>query len=130
MIYTLDHNNETNDFVRYTLIEKGYDIKTFGNISDFWDAIFKELPQLVLLNIDSNQKEELNTLKELRIGFKTNMIPIIVISEQGTEKDKAEAFNNGADDYIASPFSSMELMVRIQSLFRGQEEYDGQIEYF
>lgn len=130
MIYTLDHNNETNDFVRYTLIEKGYDIKTFGNVSDFWDAIFKELPQLVLLNIDSNQKEELNTLKELRIGFKTNMIPVIVISEQGTEKDKAEAFNNGADDYIASPFSSMELTVRIQSLFRGQEEYDGQIEYF
>ena len=44
--------------------------------------------------------------------------PVIILTEKSTLKDKVEGFTTGADDYLAKPFSHLELELRIQSLLR------------
>ena len=72
-------------------------------------------PDLVLLDLGLPDKDGMMFLTEIR---KTSHTPVIVLSARTNEKDKVEALNLGANDYVTKPFGSEELVARVRCTLR------------
>lgn len=72
-------------------------------------------PEVILLDLGLPDLDGMEVLQQIR-GFSS--VPIIVISARTQEKEKVEALDGGADDYITKPFGSSELVARIRSALR------------
>ena len=122
MIYLLEDDDSIRNFVLYTLKNTGMDAEGFEKPTEFWAAIDKRLPRLILLDIMLPEQDGLEILKRLRTHRETRRIPVIMLTAKGTEYDKVIGLDSGADDYVAKPFSMMELISRIKALIRRTED--------
>lgn len=123
MIYFLEDDPSIRKLVIYTLNSQGMEAEGFELPSQFWAAMERQLPSLVLLDLMLPEEDGLHILKRIRAGASTARLPVILITAKGTEYDKVVGLDGGADDYIAKPFGMMELMARIRAALRhgGQE---------
>ena len=76
-----------------------------------YSLITSRCPDVVILDLGLPDMDGMKILKEVRAW--SNM-PIIVVSARDHEKDKVEALDMGADDYITKPFGTSELLARIR----------------
>jgi DNA-binding response OmpR family regulator len=74
--------------------------------------VLQERPQVVLLDLMLPGMGGLDVCRELRARIDT---PIIMVTARGEEADRVMGLEGGADDYIAKPFSSRELLARIRA---------------
>lgn len=72
-------------------------------------------PELMLLDLGLPDMDGLEVLKSIRCWTR---MPIIVVSARGREREKVEALDQGADDYITKPFGTAELLARIRTALR------------
>lgn len=121
MIYLLEDDSTIQNFVLYTLQNTGYEAEGFERPSDFWRKIEERVPDLLLLDIMLPEEDGIEILKKLRVDNRTKKLPIILLTAKSTEYDKVIGLDSGADDYVAKPFSMMELMSRIKALLRRSE---------
>ena len=121
MIYLLEDDTSIQNFVLYTLKNTGFEAEGFERPSDFWKRMEEEIPDLLLLDIMLPEEDGMEILQKLRDNRKTKHLPIIMLTAKGTEYDKVLGLDSGADDYVAKPFSMMELMSRIKALLRRSE---------
>lgn len=121
MIYMLEDDTSIQNFVLYTLKNTGFEAEGFERPSDFWKRMEEQIPDLLLLDIMLPEEDGMEILKKLRENRKTKNLPIIMLTAKGTEYDKVLGLDTGADDYVAKPFSMMELMSRIKALLRRSE---------
>lgn len=77
---------------------------------------------LVLLDLMLPQLNGIDFLKKIREGSR---VPVLIVSAKDSEVDKALGLGFGADDYIAKPFSLIELTARVKSAIRRATEYSG-----
>lgn len=73
------------------------------------------LPDLIILDLGLPDKDGMCLLKKVR---EDSLTPIIVLSARSNEKDKVEALDSGANDYITKPFGSAELLARVRTALR------------
>ena len=118
MIYLLEDDSSIRNFVLYALKGTGFEAKGFEYPSDFRKAVEKNNPELVLLDRMLPEEDGMSILNWLRRNSKTSEIPVIMLTALGTEADKVEGLDSGADDYIAKPFGMKELISRIRALLR------------
>ena len=114
MIYVLEDDANIRKLVDYALTREVYSVEGFGTPADFWAAVGRQLPQLVLLD---------NYLPDgkgvtLRSRSDTRRLPVIMLTARSSEFDKVTGLDSGADDYIAKPFGMMELISRIRAVLR------------
>lgn len=76
------------------------------------------LPDLVLLDWMLPGESGLNLAKRWRADKRTEGIPIIMVTAKGDERDRVAGLDAGADDYIAKPFSTKELLARVRAVLR------------
>jgi two-component system KDP operon response regulator KdpE len=85
-------------------------------------------PALILLDLGLPDADGLDVIRTLRRNSQT---PIIVLSARGQEKDKIEALDLGADDFVSKPFGVGELLARIRAALRRaatiQDSADGTV---
>ncbi|MEE1054365.1 MAG: response regulator transcription factor [Acutalibacteraceae bacterium] len=118
MIYLLEDDESIRKFVTYALKQSGIEAAGFSLPSEFYSAMEKKLPDLVLLDIMLPEEDGLTVLKKLRLNPVTKNLPIIMLTAKSSEYDKVLGLDSGADDYIAKPFGTMELISRIKALLR------------
>lgn len=80
----------------------------------------KQLFDLILLDL---MLPKLNGMDFLRIVREKSHVPILILSAKGGEADKAIGLGFGADDYIAKPFSMIELSARVRAAIRRATHY-------
>ncbi len=102
----------------YTLEKAGYETKITKDGEEAIMMIEEHNPDLVLLDWMIPGKTGISVCSHLRKNPATKKIPIIMISARGEENDRIEGLDKGADDYITKPFSTKELLARIQAVFR------------
>lgn len=124
MIYMLEDDESIRKFVLYALKQTGFEAEGFGLPSLFRKAVEKNPPQLILLDIMLPEEDGLSVLKWLRENSVTEKTPVIMLTAKTTEYDKVSGLDSGADDYIAKPFGTMELISRIKALLRRTVCYD------
>ena len=129
MIYLLEDDNNIRELVVYTFNTIGMETEGFSTPSQFWTALEKQIPSIVLLDIMLPEEDGIQILKKLRAGAKTTDIPIILLTAKSSEYDKVIGLNSGADDYIPKPFGMMELISRVKALLRRTECSNDQSEF-
>ena len=125
MIYLVEDDESIRELLVYTLNGQGLVAEGFAYPSDFWHAMEKKIPDLVLL------EDGLEILQKLRKKKETKNIPIAMLTAKGSEYDVVKGLDGGADDYIPKPFRMMELVSRVKALLRrgGQEQPQDDEEY-
>lgn len=76
------------------------------------------VPDLVLLDWMLPGESGLSFAKRLRTDPRTQAVPIIMLTARGDESDRVAGLDAGADDYIAKPFSTKELLARVRAVLR------------
>jgi len=94
---------------------RGYDVSTATSGHAALDAVDRQPPHLVILDLGLPDLDGIEVTRRLREG---RAIPILVLSARGAERDKVAALDAGADDYVTKPFGSAELLARVRAALR------------
>ncbi len=127
MIYYVEDDTNVRELAIYALKQAGLEAKGFAEASSFRAALTTELPDLILLDIMMPGTDGMTLLRELRADRRTAQLPIMMLTAKGTEFDKVQGLDAGADDYLAKPFGMMELVSRCNALLR-RANFNDQVE--
>lgn len=117
-IYIVEDDPEIRELESYALKSSGYETVEFAEGSSFFNALHREKPDLVLLDVMLPGEDGLSILKHLRSQSDTMRLPVILVTARSTELDTVRGLDLGADDYIAKPFGIMELVSRVRARTR------------
>jgi len=118
VIYLVEDDDSIRKLVIYALESQGYVAQGFERPGEFWDAVKREKPQLVLLDIMLPEEDGISVLRHIRSRSDTAELPVIMLTAKNTEYDRVEGLDAGADDYISKPFGMMELIARVRAVLR------------
>jgi len=114
-ILIVDDEPQIRRVLRTTLISAGYAVLEARNGEEALEQIRTERVDLILLDVNMPGISGLEACREIR---QTSDIPIVMLTVRNTERDKVQALDAGADDYVVKPFGSEELMARIRATLR------------
>jgi len=114
-ILVVDDDPQIRRVMKATLVGHGYEVIEARTGEDALETIAREMPSLVLLDMNMPGIGGLETCRSIRGG---SDVPVIILSVRNTEKDKVAALDAGADDYVTKPFSIEELLARIRAALR------------
>ena len=115
LILIVDDEEGICNFLSALLITHGFQIIKAMNGKEAIELASSRCPDLILLDLGLPVIDGIDVLKTLRQWIST---PIIVVSARGNEREKVEALDCGADDYITKPFGPAELLARIRTELR------------
>ena len=121
LIYSVEDDDNIRDLVKYTVEEAGYTIECFSNGNDMLEALKKQTPNLVLLDIMLPDIEGTEILKIIRTDYAHLPIKVIMLTAKTSEINIVAGLNLGADDYMPKPFSVLELLARIKANLRKKD---------
>ncbi len=114
-ILVIDDEPQIRRVMRVTLSAAGYEVTDARTSGEGLQQVRSELPDLVLLDMNLPDMSGLEACRAIRDGSST---PIVILSVRNSERDKVDALNAGADDYVTKPFSMEELLARIRAVLR------------
>jgi two-component system KDP operon response regulator KdpE len=114
-ILIIDDESQIRRLLTITLQSNNYDVREAATGKDGVDAVSKNTPDLVLLDLGLPDESGHDVLKHLREWYSN---PVIIISVQSGEEDIVKALDNGADDYLVKPFRTGEILARIRTAIR------------
>ena len=109
-ILVVDDEPQIRRVIRLTLILEGFKVDDAKSGDEALDHLRFAKYDLVLLDIDMPGMNGFETCRAIRAVFD---MPIFMLTGRSAEKDKVEALDAGADDYITKPFSTPELLARV-----------------
>ena len=118
MIWCIEDDPGIREIEVYALNSTGLEARGFADGEDFWQALEKELPSLILLDVMLPGEDGVTILRRLRADERCREIPVIMATARGTEFDKVQSLDLGADDYITKPFGMMEMVSRVKAVLR------------
>jgi two-component system KDP operon response regulator KdpE len=114
-VLIVDDEPQIRRVLRTTLTSQGYTVVEARSGDEALEEIRHERPDLILLDVNMPGRSGLETCSEIRA---TSDIPIIMLTVRNSERDKVQALDAGADDYVVKPFGVEELMARIRAALR------------
>lgn len=115
LIYLADDELKIQELIRMFLKKEGYEVECFSNGVDLLDAFKKKPADMLLLDIMMPDLDGLQVCTTIR---NESNVPIIIISAKDGEADKIAGLLLGSDDYMTKPFSPVELVLRVKSIFK------------
>ena len=106
------------ELVSLNLRHAGYEVTIAATADQAKAAVDAELPDLVLLDWMLPGQSGLALAKQWRADARTRGLPVIMLTARAEEGDRVAGLDAGADDYLAKPFSTNELMARIRAVLR------------
>jgi two-component system phosphate regulon response regulator PhoB len=117
-ILIVDDEPDVADLVAYHLKAKGYQVETVNDPTASIGAARSFLPDLLILDIMMPDLNGMQICRIIRADPRLQQVPIIFLTAKAEESDRIAGFETGCDDYICKPFSTKELVLRVQSIFR------------
>ena len=118
MIWCVEDDPSIREIEVYALHSTGLEARGFADGAEFWEALEKEQPELVILDVMLPGEDGVAILKRLRADERYRDIPVIMATARSTEFDKVQSLDLGADDYITKPFGMMEMVSRVKAVLR------------
>lgn len=115
LILIAEDEEAISNFISAVLISNNYKLIKAGKGKDAVTMAASYCPDLILLDLGLPDIDGIEVIKEIRTWTAT---PIVVVSARGHEREKVEALDLGADDYITKPFGTSELLARIRTAIR------------
>ncbi len=114
-ILIVDNEPQIRRVMRTTLIANGFEVEDVRSGPEALDLLHAATYDLVLLDINMPGMTGFEACRSIRAVSNT---PIIMLTVRDAERDKVEALEAGADDFVTKPFSSPELVARIRAVLR------------
>lgn len=121
-ILIIEDEANIRNFVKTILTTNNYQVFTAENAAKGKFMFKSHCPDLILLDLGLPDMDGLELLKEIR---DESFVPVIVLSARFDERDKVNALDFGANDYVTKPFSTAELQARIRSAIRNSNQFIG-----
>ena len=106
------------EVLAYNLKAEGFHVITADNGEDALILVDENMPDLILLDWMMPHVSGIEVCRRLKIRPETRSIPIIMLSARSEEIDRVRGLEIGADDYVAKPYSIIELMARVRAQLR------------
>jgi Response regulators consisting of a CheY-like receiver domain and a winged-helix DNA-binding domain len=117
-IFIVEDDDSIRDMLLYALSSTEFEAFGFNDGEKFWEEVCQTTPTLILLDIMLPGEDGIAILKKLKRSSKYKGIPVIMLTAKGSEYDRISGLDMGADDYIAKPFSVLEVISRIRAVLR------------
>lgn len=117
-IMIIEDDPDICEILEYNLQQEGFDTEKFHNGQKALDAILKDPPDLILLDLMLPGRNGLEIARIIRKDEQTFNIPIIMITARSEEMDLLQGLEQGADDYITKPFRPKEVIARVKAMLR------------
>lgn len=114
-ILIVDDEPQIRRLLRTTLTSNGYQVADAKSGEDALLVFREYLPDLVIMDLSMPGIGGLQACRELRSD---SDVPILILTVRNAERDKVEALDAGADDYVCKPFGMNELLARIRAALR------------
>jgi DNA-binding response OmpR family regulator len=116
-IICVEDEAEMIDLIRLILTRRGFDVKGANGGKEGLEAIRKETPDLVLLDLMMPDMDGWEVYQQMKADEKTRDIPVIVVTAKAQSIDKVLGLHIAkVDDYIAKPFSPQELLNSVEKV--------------
>ena len=102
-------------FISTILNTNGYEAMQARSGQEALSMISSHCPDLIILDLGLPDMDGLDILRKLR---EWSSLPVVVVSARSYEKDKVQALDLGADDYLTKPFGTDELLARVRTAIR------------
>lgn len=119
-VLVVEDDKRISNFFRTVLEANHYDVIMAQTGAEAYSMVTSQCPDVVLLDLGLPDMDGMKILKSVR---EWSNMPVIVVSARTHERDKVEALDLGADDYITKPFSGGELLARIRTALRHAQAY-------
>jgi twitching motility two-component system response regulator PilH len=96
----------------------GHDVVSLSDGETLEDRMQAERPDVLLLDIVMPRRNGYEILRALRKDARTRTTPVVLVSSKTQESDRAWGRKQGADDYLAKPFTSDQLLTMVSRLVR------------
>jgi two-component system KDP operon response regulator KdpE len=117
-ILVVDDDPQIRRVMRLTLTAQGYEVSAAKSGEEALERLRCEKYDLVLLDMNMSGMGGIKICRTLRGGRHGFELAIIMLTVRDTEKDKVDALDAGADDFVTKPFSMPELLARIRAALR------------
>ena len=124
VVLVIDDEPQIRRLLRVTLEANGYKIFDAATGNDGIVQAAQCRPDIILLDLGLPDLEGVEVLKRLR---EWSRVPVIILSVRDREDDKVAALDAGADDFVAKPFSSGELLARLRTTLRRSQPQSAEI---
>lgn len=114
-VLVVEDDKSIRNFFRTVLEANNYDVIMANTGAEAYSMITSQCPDVVILDLGLPDMDGMKILKSVR---EWSGMPIIVVSARTHERDKVEALDMGADDYITKPFGTSELLARLRTAIR------------
>jgi DNA-binding response OmpR family regulator len=115
LIYIADDEVNICNIIKSFLIKENFEVETYNNGQSILEAFISKPADMLVIDIMMPGMDGYSLCSQIR---QISSVPIIIVSAKDTETDKIAGLTLGSDDYLTKPFSPMELIARIRSIFR------------
>ncbi|SFD20398.1 response regulator transcription factor [Clostridium uliginosum] len=115
LIYIADDEINICNIIKSFLVKEGFDVEIFTDGRSILEAFNEKQADMLILDIVMPEIDGYTLCSLIRLK---SCVPIIIVSAKDTEIDKISGLKLGGDDYLTKPFSPLELIARINSIFR------------
>ncbi|WP_395294847.1 response regulator transcription factor [Kitasatospora hibisci] len=115
-LLVVDDEPALRDALESSLAFEGYEVATATNGYEALEAVERDKPDLVLLDIMMPRMDGLTAVRRMRSRGDT--VPVLMLTARDAVGDRVTGLDVGADDYLAKPFELDELLARVRALLR------------
>ena len=125
IIWCVEDDPSIREIEVYALKSTGMEACGFENGTIFWETLQEKQPDLILLDVMLPGIDGIELLTRIRSSEQFRDIPVIMATAKGTEYDKVQSLDLGADDYLVKPFGMMEMVSRVKAVLRRSRPRQG-----
>ncbi|MBQ8409249.1 MAG: response regulator transcription factor [Clostridia bacterium] len=121
-VLVVDDETDIRKIVRLLLQNKGYSVSEAANGALALEAVRQDDIDLIIMDIMMPQMSGVEATAAIR---EISTAPVLFLTAKSLDRDKESAYGSGGDDYLVKPFSSSDLILKVESLLRRYMVYKG-----
>ncbi len=117
-VLVVDDEKDTTDLLTYQLESAGFRVSVVNEATKAVGAVRGVRPDLILLDVMMPELSGLQICHTLKADRELRRVPVILLTARGEAEDRIRGLETGVDDYVAKPFDSRELVLRIRAVLK------------
>lgn len=102
--------------LEFLMKQAGHSVRSVGDGQEALNAVAELVPDLILLDVNLPKLDGYTVCSTLRADEKTRNVRVLMLTARGREIEREKGMAAGANDYLTKPFSTRELVQRVESL--------------
>lgn len=128
-ILIIEDEQDIADLIGFNLQRAGFQVfKAHDGITGT-EMAMRERPDLIVLDLMLPGRDGYAVFRELRRDPRTHSVPVIMLTARAQTEDRIQGLEAGADDYLTKPFSSKELILRVQAILKRSDGPPGAVDF-